>query len=213
MGFLQNSLNQILNDYAVLYSSRNSLGDNENVIILINSLSSNIKELYKNSRNNKSKMNTFIESISDQLMATKANLNEILDNATSSSFSTKHLSKGIREKLNSLDERLETICESRNDIKVALAENNENYSNFYENAKIIFKNMKSIHLSCKITTKNTNTIDNHTRTTSQQIRNDYLNFNTIEKNQASRSLSSTQRKTIIANQISPQTVKINLKKR
>jgi len=124
---------------------------------LINQLSTAIKDFFKHSRSFFSTMKNSSDSIIDQILYSKSNISDSLlqiNNLTSntntniSKYSQKNnlisnKEKYCKEKLNSVQEKLENINDLRTNIARNIKTMENNCIKFYEEAKVIFKQMKT----------------------------------------------------------------------
>ena len=102
----------------------------EEFISLINCLSDSIKEYYKISKHNLKETNKFLENFENQWKSTQNTLNNIIQNSL----------------LSNKNELFQTISQSQNIINQLQNNSQSNESNlnlFFEDAKILFKKMKS----------------------------------------------------------------------
>ena len=102
----------------------------EEFISLINCLSDSIKEYYKISKHNLKETNKFLENFESQWKSTQNTLNSLIQNSL----------------LSNKNELFQTISQSQNIINQLQNNSQSNESNlnlFFEDAKILFKKMKS----------------------------------------------------------------------
>jgi hypothetical protein len=118
-------------------------------VALINSLSSAIKDFFKNSRTSFSTLKSSSDSVVDQILHGKSSVSDILLTFNSifsklkvptSKDSLKE--KATKDKINSLLVRLDAVGEIRNSIMKNVKNLEQNCAKFYEEAKVIFKKMK-----------------------------------------------------------------------
>ena len=102
----------------------------EEFVSLINSLNESIKEYYKVSRNNIFEANNILKSYEQQAQAI---LNLMQEMINTSSYDR------LEEFFNLIPKTLEVITQ----MKINSNSNNKNLSMFFDDAKILFKNMKS----------------------------------------------------------------------
>ena len=147
----------------------------EEFISSINSLSTSIKNYFQNNKLYLGNIKLISENISEQTLFLKSVLNDILlyfNQITKTRYDNMNKSlnineKYIKDKMKLINERIEKI----NEFKINMQQNIKNcelsFLSFYEEAKILFKNMKKIriekieNLKKKIVNKN---ISNNTHT-------------------------------------------------
>ena len=130
----------------------NYIYDDEFVTI-INSLSSSIKEFFKSTRTCVGSVKKSSDSIVDQILGSKSSISDVFmqinscliskysqSKATNAVAVTKE--KNIKEKLNQIVEKLESINEIRSNVSKNTKFLEQNCSKFYDQAKQIFKDMK-----------------------------------------------------------------------
>jgi len=144
----ENESNKVQSLYAMNY-----IYDDEFVSI-INSLSGSIKDFFKSTRTSIGTIKKSSDLILDEILGSKSSISEVFmqvdscligkytqNKANNTAALTKE--KHIKDKLNQIVEKLEGI----NDIRTQMSKNTklleQNCSKFYEEAKIIFKNMKN----------------------------------------------------------------------
>lgn len=132
--------------------------NDEEFIFMINALSSNIKDFFRNSKKGLGHMKSCSDSIIDHVLYCKSNisdmflqLNNNLINSTNPKYSQKpsnlsHVKeKPIKEKLNLIMDKLDNINELRTSINKDVKFLEHNSNKFYDEAKLIFKKLKQIH--------------------------------------------------------------------
>lgn len=130
----------------------NYIYDDEFVTI-INSLSTSIKEFFKSTRTSVGSIKKSSDSIVDQILGSKSSISDVFmqinscliskysqSKATNTVALTKE--KNIKEKLNQIVEKLESINEIRSNVSKNVKFLEQNCSKFYDQAKQIFKDMK-----------------------------------------------------------------------
>lgn len=130
----------------------NYIYDDEFVSI-INSLSSSIKDFFKSTRTCVGSVKKSSDSIVDQILGSKSSISDVFmqinscliskysqSKATNAVALTKE--KNIKEKLNQIVEKLESINEIRSNVTKNIKFLEQNCSKFYDQAKQIFKDMK-----------------------------------------------------------------------
>jgi hypothetical protein len=144
----ENDSNKVQSLYAMNY-----IYDDEFVSI-INSLSGSIKDFFKSTRMSIGTIKKSSDLVLDEILISKSSISEVfmqVDSCLMEKYNqnktkvTTALSKekNIKEKLNQIVEKLEGINEIRTQMSKNTKLLEQNCSKFYEEAKIIFKNMKN----------------------------------------------------------------------
>jgi hypothetical protein len=170
--------------------------NDEEFIFMINTLSSNIKDFFKNSKKGFGHMKTSSDTVIDQVLYCKSNisdmflqLNNILISPTNPKYSQKptHLKeKPFKEKLNLIMDKLDNINELRTSISKDIKFLEQNSNKFYDEAKHIFKRMKLIHSEYSKTNENNDFEDDLMNTNSN-----FRNTNHNQTNQNRGRINST----------------------
>ena len=141
----------------------------EEFVSLINSLNESIKEYFKVSKNNISEANTILISY-DQQAESIINLMNLI--VSTSSY----------DRLNELFEQIPKVLEVIKQMKINTNSNNNNLTLFFDDAKILFKNMR-IKRKEKLNEINNNNTDNlFIKTSSDSYTNSYNQENKFIKN-------------------------------
>ena len=130
----------------------NYIYDDEFVTI-INSLSSSIKDFFKSTRTCVGSIKKSSDSIVDQILGSKSSISDVFMQINSCLISKYSQSKAIntvpltkekniKEKLNQIVEKLESINEIRSNVSKNTKFLEQNCSKFYDQAKQVFKDMK-----------------------------------------------------------------------
>ena len=156
----QSSTEEIKNDGEMRY-----LNDEE-FIFLVNALSSNIKDFFKNSKKGLGHMKSSLDTVIDQVLYCKSNISDMflqLNNLIISPINPKYSQKPsqnkekpFKEKLNLIMDKLDNINEIRTNISKDIKFLEQNSNKFYDEAKLIFKKLKQIHSDCSKNAENDN---------------------------------------------------------
>jgi hypothetical protein len=144
----ENDSNKIQSLYAMNY-----IYDDEFVSI-INSLSGSIKDFFKSTRASIGTIKKSSDLILDEILISKSSISEVFMQVDScligkytqnkpNNVAALSKEKNIKDKLNQIVEKLEEINEIRTQMSKNTKTLEQNCSKFYDEAKIIFKNMKS----------------------------------------------------------------------
>ena len=122
-------------------------------VSIINTLSTSIKEFFKSTRSCIGTVKKTSDAIIDQILGSKSSISDVFMQINSCLISKYSQSKAnnavaltkeknIKEKLNQIVEKLESINEIRTNVSKNMKYLEQNCSKFYDEAKLIFKNMK-----------------------------------------------------------------------
>ena len=132
--------------------------NDEEFIFMINALSSNIKDYFKNSKRGLSHIKSSSDTSIDQLLNCKSNISDLflqLNNSCINPINPRYSQKpnnianvkekSLKEKLSSILDKMDNFNELsgsiNNDVKFLELNSNK----FYDEAKLIFKKLKQIH--------------------------------------------------------------------
>lgn len=149
---IQDSLNNNESNKIQSLYAMNYIYDDEFVSI-INSLSSSIKDFFKSTRTSIGTIKKSSELILDEILGSKSSISDVfmqvdsllLGKYTQNKANNTALSKEkhIKDKLNQIVEKLEGLNEIRTQMSKNTKQLELNCSKFYDEAKVIFKNMKN----------------------------------------------------------------------
>jgi len=155
-----NTLKEKISKYQSNIDPVNNEGDlkylnDEEFIFLINALSSNIKDFFKNSKKGQGHMKSSLDTVIDQVLFCKSSISDMflqLNNLIMSPINPKYSQKPsqnkekpFKEKLNLIMDKLDNINELRTTISKDIKFLEQNSNKFYDEAKLIFKKLKQIH--------------------------------------------------------------------
>lgn len=163
----------------------------ENFIVTINQLSAEIRELIKNTKGNIKSMSSSSEIMNEQFLTTKiytselnsqinllvSNLNQTKltsSKQTNQSVAQYREKTEIKEKFKEFISKIDQIgvVKENFDKKIKCLDNN--LSSFYNEAKLIFRKIKALHINS--TSNQINIVNNETSTLNKRI--DNLSYNT-----------------------------------
>lgn len=145
--------------------SSNEFLNDEDFIFMINALSSNIKEYFRNSKKGVGLIKSNSENVIDLILTSKSSISDInlllgsTNNLIGSKYSQKPSNKPLNEtyfkdKLSQISLKLESANDLRANIHKSIKFIEQNTNKFYDEAKIIFKKLKQIHTSFASKPKN-----------------------------------------------------------
>ena len=136
------------------FDNNQKLINNEDFIYMINSLSSNIKDLFKNTKKGLTHIKSSSDTIIDQILHCKSNISDMFLQLNTSATSSTKISqkpsngrdKPLREKLNLIMDKMDKINELRADVGKDVKFLEQNSNKFYDEAKLIFKKLKQLQI-------------------------------------------------------------------
>ena len=122
----------------------------EQFITLINAVSSSIRDYFKNNKIYMNNLKLCTDIINEQTLFSKSAVNDILVylnqitkpkfNGTLANMNEKY----IKDKLFSINDRINKINQSKNNLIENIKNSEMTFANFYEEAKNLFKKMKMV---------------------------------------------------------------------
>ena len=160
----------------------------EQFINLVNSVSSSIKDYFKNNKLYMNNLKICIDGINEQTLFTKSAVNDILVYLNQISKSKLNVSntnmneKYIKEKLYSINERINKINQCKNNLIENLKNSDMTFINFYEEQQNLFNKMKIIQ------NKNLNNFHSEIFINNYDKNHSRKNYNTVSHSPKNKNL-------------------------